>query len=402
MNREIHQHRNQLLYAFLLLLVGTVFLWTIGRTFEAIGAPAAGDLKRFWAAGGVLASHQNPYDIQLVSAYAVTRGAGATQTLPLYYPPMAFSVLLPLSYLSFEVMRVGYLACVGGLVLAFWIVPTFRHFLRSSANSEGGRALLALSSYLLFLPGLLMWWVGALTAIPLFGLLLFFIFNRYPDKLIYRIAAGACIALTLVKPTVCILVPPYLLTVWLRRRAWSSLLGFTGAAAILLAPVIYLWQQFHLSSAANTWKEALLWRTSAPMRYLLEYLELRSELWFLPALFGISFVIWRAIRRCSSDDVVKLVCLVLLPLGFLLTPFAWTYDFAVLFFTIAYIFHAYPLASFHVTDRTFSYSAAIAVMTTSLLLWCSPLSMELHAWYPIGICIAAFLQLSAIHCRAKA
>ncbi len=402
MNRGIYQRRNQLLYAFLLLSVGTVFLWTIGRTFEAIGEPAAGDLKRFWASGGVLASYQNPYDLKLVSAYAVSRGAGATQTLPLYYPPMAFSVLLPLSFLSFEVMRFGYLACVGGLALAFWVVPTFRHFLRNSANYEGGRALCALSSYLLFLPGLLMWWVGALTAIPLCGLLLFFIFNRYPDKLIYRIAAGACIALTLVKPTVCILVPPYLLTVWLRRRTWSSLIGFAGATLMLLAPVVYLWQHFHLSSAANTWKQALLWRTSAPMRYLLEYLEVRNELWFLPALFGVSFVIWWAIRRYPSDDVVKLVCLVLLPLGFVLTPFAWTYDFAPLFFTIAYIFHAQPLASFHVTNRTFSCSAASAVMTMSLLLWCSPLSMELHAWYPIGICIAALLQLLAINGRAKA
>lgn len=368
------------LFALILLLSFAVF-----AIRESLGSPASGDLKRFWAAAGVLASHLNPYDLSECTRFAATHGAGLIDALPLYYPPLAFAPLLPFTLLPFEAFREIFLAAVAASYIMFWVAPASREFL-AGVRGAAFHSLLPLSIVLSFLPVLLMWWVGALTFLPFFGLLGYFLLSRHePQHLFLRVAAGFLVSLILVKPTVCPLVIPFLVVVWFRQRAIGEIWGFLAGFLALLLPFVFLLPDPIHILAATDFGEALLWNTPAPARYLQLRFGLPMEARFVPCILSIAATFWYASSVSLSSRLVRPLCLVSIPLGIAVTPFAWTYDFSLLIFTLSYLIWREPVPSGDAKREDWHPWALELILVMNLVLMAMPLQMEIQWWYPLGL-----------------
>lgn len=384
----VHQHWCKVV---LLLIAGALTLWSVYRLYDSFGAPAYGDFKRMWAAAAVFRSGGDPYDNRALSSFSVAHGAGETIDLPLYLPPVAFPYLLPMAIDSFEIARYCYLGGVIVFVLVVWVVP----FVRQLRAEDSLRGVVALAALTTFFPLLLMWWVGPLSAWPLVGIVLCGTLIRR-DNFVHRFASGFGLMLILVKPHCAPLVLPFVLGFCLATRRSVELLGiFVGLG-------FGAWGAVALTSETSFFErigETTVWMTPAPLRVLGWPLSpLAAQ--FLPIFLGALWAFLYGLRTRALESFSRRLSLIIVPLGFSVTPFVWTYDFTPLLVTISGICA--------VVFRRDGGSAlpglwAIgAVILLNTLLTFAPLAMELHWWYPLGfLIIGALLYQSENRVRGK-
>lgn len=367
----------------LLLVAGALTLWSARRLYDSFGAPAYGDFKRMWAAAAVFRSGGDPYDNRALSSFSVAHGAGETIDLPLYLPPVAFPYLLPLAIDSFQMARYCYLGGVILFVFVVWVVPYVRQ-LRAEDSLRGVAALAALTT---FFPLLLMWWVGPLSAWPLVGIVLCgTLIHR--DRFLNRFASGFGVMLVLVKPHCAPLVLPFVLGFCLATRRSVEILG------ILVGLGFGVWGAIALTSEISFFErigETTVWMTPAPLRALGWPLSPRATQ-FLPVFLGGVWAFFSGLRTRELESFSRRLSLIIVPLGFALTPFVWTYDFTPLLVTISGI----CAVVFNRNGESASPGlwAIGAVILLNTLLTFAPLAMELHWWYPLG-----FLLIGALLSR---
>ena len=358
-----------------------------------LGAPATGDFKRIWASAGVLSMGGNPFDVLLVDEYAHSHGAGATERLPFYYPPVAFSVVLPLALLPYETARLSYLGGVALLFIGMWIIPAARSFLHSAT----AQSLLRLLCYVSFAPALHIFWVGAFSIVPLVALLaIVHLLSREPSsqhRISRDLELGALAALTLVKPNICPLVFPYLGTVWLTQSNKIALGGFALGLAALAVPLVVFGFSLESAATATNFASSLDWQTPALSRHIEALFGFGHWFRWAVVLAGMTVAVRLGLRSGQDKEQADTLALLILPLGVLVTPFIWTYDFAVLAASLTFI-----------VDRSLARSvydakalrAPLVALLSNVLLCLAPLAMALHWFYPIGIAVAALMTRAAV------
>jgi hypothetical protein len=335
-----------------------------------------------WASAGVFIEGGNPYENDAVSLFSKSHGAGDTIDLPIYLPPSAYPLLVPLGALSFEVARFAFLAGGALFLLVRWIIPAIRVGLNAPL-----RGAIAVSSYLTFFPVTLMWWVGPMSLWPVVGIALFCALQRWQQRGVAALFQGAALSLLLVKPTCVPLVLPFAFGYLLGRRAKMAIFGFLlGAAYAALGAVA--WVDLSIDELLVRARETQLWQTPAPLRVLglTDGPVLQSV---IPCLLGACGAFYLGLRSCSYTSFVTRLGLLVVPLGFMVSPFVWTYDFSPLIFSIEAITLSMIGRASIVEGVTKSGEALLSfgALLFNVLLAFSPLAMEFHWWYPVGYAV---------------
>jgi len=173
--------------------------WILYRLFYAdLNAPI--DIAAFWSAGHLNFTGQNPYSG--ASLRGLQRQIGLNDlAVIMWNPPWTLTLVMPIGALPFH------LACGVWELLTVVLVIAATELLW---RSFGGPARLRVVAYLVALtfgPTVFLVGSGQITAVVLFGLAgyLYFARNNYP------LCAGACSALTAVKPHLLVLFALWLL-----------------------------------------------------------------------------------------------------------------------------------------------------------------------------------------------
>ena len=375
-------------------IIFALFVWGVHRITHELGAPGASDLKRFWAAGGVFLGGGNPYNGQEVNHFSVSSGGGTIGNLPFYYPSIVLSFLAIPSFFPFELFRGVFLMGIGVIYGYTWFrnLSWRWHDNGSEAESAVDRGII-LGCYLLFLPIYLMWWVGAITTIPFLALITFFLLSSIQGNLA-KVTSGASVALLLVKPSVAPLVVPFLVSSWVRQQGWWNIGGFFAMCVVMILPVWTLSPNFLEIFLPSSLEDAVNWLTPSLARNLQILLSLPIQFRFVPLGCAILFTVisgWKV----KPENIHLQLCRVIIPLGAVVTPFVWTYDFVPLLFCLSHILQGTPLPIQSNDCKSLSRPLGLGLLCTNILLWISPLAMDLHWWYPLMFCAASLYSLTS-------
>lgn len=197
-------------------------------------APGSRDYIVYWATAQQLVHHANPYDAHAMSMLEHAWGQTKPGAFYMRNPPWALPLVLPLGLVS---------AKAGALPWSLYLLAV---------------TLLGVSvvAPVLRPPGKYVAWIGyfsplAINAIvagqsPLFSLLGLALFLRLHRSRPF--AAGAGLALCMVKPHLLIVCVPVFLVWIVLRRAWSLLLGILAAMAVSCAVTEWIdpaaWRQY--------------------------------------------------------------------------------------------------------------------------------------------------------------
>jgi len=195
---------------------------------EAASSPHKGvrDFAAYWASAQLLLSAQNPYSP--ADLFNIQKNLGLQEASPLvmWNPPWTFAVTLPFGLLDFATGQFLW------LLLQVFLLLVSAQLLWSIYGEPAGRSRLAWLLTVTFVPSVFVLVIGQIAPLVLAGFAGFLYFERRGMKF----AAGALLALTLVKPHfVYLFWIVFVPWIW-QRRQWSLLLGtaVAGAAAAVL------------------------------------------------------------------------------------------------------------------------------------------------------------------------
>jgi len=231
----------------------------------------------------------------------------------LFNPPPALAVVLPFGMLPFLV--------AGGLwfMLQFAAVFVSSFWLWHIYQGPDRFRWLAVVLPGIFLPVSAALLDCQMTPLVLLGVVMFL---RFVET--RAILAGAALALLALKPQLCVPLGCVILFWGLRERKWRLFASWAAATAVLLLPV---WLRPGLASQYYAIIPRI-WEDAAPawgglLRAVFGYQ--RVWLQYLPAMVGILWAIlyWRKHR--STWDWKERLPMILL-VGLVAAPYAWTYD----------------------------------------------------------------------------
>jgi hypothetical protein len=282
----------------------------------------APDFAMYWASARLHLAGENPYDPAKLLPLERQNLPGQENIYIAYSPPWLLTVLLPFALPGYHTGRVLWL-----LLNALLVLVCSDGLWRMYGGPDRRRWLAWLIAFS-FLPTLFLLKTGQIGALLLLGVVGFLYLERRGRDL----AAGAALALLLLKPHL-----PYLfglaLLLWvIRGRRWRVLLGATlvGAFAALVPLAVNpaVFQQYQHTLAAY---RPTNWVTPTPGALLrLAFGEQHEWLQFVPMIPGTAWLLahwWR--RRHDWDWARQTPLLVLVSL--LTTCYgAWSHDCVLL------------------------------------------------------------------------
>ncbi len=317
-------------------LLGLVGLAAVAILMVAVVAPhlgrallgarlGIGDFQAYWSASRLLSTAQNFADPDLLLAIEREHtGWTRDYAMVTWNPPWLLVLLLPYALLPFPE--------AAGLWLLTNVTLIFVASVMVWKVVEGPwRGWVAPILTLVFAPALVGLSVGQVVSLVYFGLAGFLFFERR-DRPLW---AGACLALTLVKPHLVYVTLPVILLELAYQRRWRVWAGLAGALALsfvafLLRPTL-LADYAGLTSGAHL----LAWQTPT----LGGFLELVFG-WRWSKLMGLvvlplALIAWW--QRRGRLDVLATANVTLI-LSVPTAPFGWGYDALVLVLPILQVF----------------------------------------------------------------
>jgi hypothetical protein len=281
------------------------------------------DFVAFWSAGRLLLNGQNPYDAGLFQAIQASTGWSERLSFPMWYPPWAFSLVLPFAWLGYAEARIVWL----GLNIILLVLCA--NLLWKVYEGPPRLRIVAWGIALIYCPDLFALRIGQITLFPLLGLVCFLMFLRQGNIWL----AGAALSLASVKPHLAYLFWVVLLFWIIDRKRRRLALGLFGVLAF--ATTLNLCFNSHLVSqfiASRAILQVPLFAYKSPtLGSLLRLVFGEEKLWlrFVPGLLAFSGVLvyWLRNRTTWSwNEELPVLVAVSLPTAF----YAWSYDFALL------------------------------------------------------------------------
>lgn len=371
------------------LASAAVIYFNASRLRAILGFPASTDFKQFWAVANVFAEGGDVYDLRLLTEYCRTHGAGLLDPLPLFYPFFSFSALLPLSLLSFATAQWLYLASFLLLFLLVWLRrPLIELCIALRSGLPLWSTLTHVSIFLTFLPALMLWWDGGVTFVPLTALVLLFYASRQEVRMRWHFVQGLSLSLALVKPSVCFLLFCFLPLVWVRRREGMKIFGFFAGLLLLVIPPLLLTPSVQRLFVMHQMDGLLLWVTPTVNAMLQTSFGWPPHVRVFLAAPFVAGVVFYALRIKKETDELRVASLTLLPLGLVVVPYAWTYDFVVLLFPVSWL-------------AARGGTSALYLLLFNLLLCVVPMAMALHWWYPLVVLLLSLRAQMSVRAGLK-
>ena len=316
----------------IVLLVGGVCLYFVAQ--QLVESPAyllPKDFPEYWSAGRLNLHGENPYDPQKLLAVQQQYEHDRDQPLMMWNPPPALALYMPLGLIPFK------------LASLFWVgVQLFSVML--ACDLLWREYLPARDRWLGQLVGLAFvgtWWMvsfGQNTGFLLLGLAGFLHFWQRDRP----VAAGACVAVTALKPHLLAAFGLLLLVEIISRKGRTLLLaGATVVALSLVIAVIanpnVVGQYFAATRAPGPGAIKLHEWVLPVASYWFRVKIDRERFWlqFLPCtLASIGLLIWRF--ASGSRWKWKTALPVVVAVSVLATPYGWIFDLPVLLVTVVW------------------------------------------------------------------
>ena len=281
------------------------------------------DFIEYWAAGQQLVHGANPYDANQIFALERSVGWHGPPTLIMPNPPSGLFLTLPLGMVR---PKAGYL---------FWSLLIFSAWLGSIhmiwiMNGRPNSPLHFIGYF--FAPAIACFLAGQMAAFVLLGLTLFLYFHRRRPML-----AGVALVLCALKPHLFLPFGTVLLVWAIARRAYRLLSGtaialaISSAVPLIFDPSIY-WQYADMARTSGV-KAAFIPTLSELLRFAIKPNAFWLE--FLPAVAGCLWAIWY-FRRYRTEWDWNTHGLLLMPVSFLVAPYAWFFDAIILLPSLLY------------------------------------------------------------------
>jgi hypothetical protein len=333
------------------------------------------DFVSYWAAGHLIAQHQNPYDSETI--LRIERSVGLepnVREVIMRNPPSALLLVLPLSLFG---VKTG--ALVWSLLLLACLVTSVRMLWIMHGRPKNRLHLLGYT----FGPALACILAGQTAVFALLGLVLFFRFNAVKPFM-----AGVSLWLCLLKPHLFLQFGAVLLLWVIVNKAYSVFLGAAAAVAtsstiaLLLDP--HVWIQYW--TMMRTWgiERELIPCLSVTLRFLIK----PDAIWiqYLPSMIAGVWALKYFLRRSATWNWMKHGSLLML-VSVMAAPYAWSTDEAIL--VPAILSGAYVARSGSLIALPALASAAIEIeilfkapLHSRLFLWTAPVWL---AWYLYAI-----------------
>ncbi len=295
------------------------------RVTDSPGFQVPKDFSEYWAAGRLNLRGENPYDPEKLLAEQRINEPDRSEALMMWNPPPALALYMPLGLFPF---RLASLIWIGIQLLA---VLLSCDLLWREYRSKDKRWLAGLVG-VMFVGT---WWMvsfGQNAGFLLLGMVGFLHFNRRGRPF----AAGACAALTALKPHLLLGFGILLLVDAVSRRgrlallAGGSVIALSLGFALLANPKVI---EQYLSATRNPSPGAVAlhdWVLPVPAYWLRMTIDPESFwLQFLPCVAGCGvLLIWR-IRCWKKWDWAQALPWVV-AVSVLTTPYGWIFDFPVL------------------------------------------------------------------------
>lgn len=281
------------------------------------------DYVAFWAAGRLNAAGEDPYDPDRLRALERQANPATVDVLVMWPAPWALTLLAPFTRLGPQtghlLWQLAQLAVLLAAVEVLWRLY----------GGDPGRRWVAWLLAFSYLPTYFLLVTGQFGAVILLGFAGFLYFMRAGRE----VAAGACLALSAVKPQLTFLFWIALLLWAVEGRRWRVAAG--GILAVLALLALPLWENPRLP--AYYW-DALTRRTQTHSHLspvagtALRLLLAPHSMWpqFLPLIPGLLWLAWyRRRHRRDWDWDQRLPALLFA--SFLAAPYgAWPFDLVVL------------------------------------------------------------------------
>lgn len=316
------------------------------------------DFIEYWTAGWLNLHGGNPYGSAQMFALQRELLPSRDVVIMMWNPPWTLALAMPLSVLDYSVARVVW------LLIHTTIVIGCGHWLWRYFGGATSKAWTAAVLSLLFPATILALGMGQISPLILLGVCGFLYF----EKRGYGLLAGACAALTLVKPHWLYLFWIALALETVYRRHWSVLLGAALATAAMLAAAVVV-NPSVLGQYAAALRDHPPDYMIAPTAGILSRLVLGWEKsWplFVPSAIGTVWFVgywWTRRSAWSWSDRISVILFV----STLTTAYGWLFD------QVVFLIPAIQLAAWYARDRS-------KAATWGLLIFALASVLTMVAW----------------------
>ena len=286
----------------------------------------SGDFLAYWSASYLLGRGENFADPQLIlETEQIHRGRKQAYPLMTWNPPWLLVLLLPYTFVPLT--RAIWLWFWTSLAMLLTGTLLLWRILAQKPKTSRLMWIAALVT-IIYVPVLLTLMMGQINTLVFFGLALFLYFEEQ-DK---PFAAGASLALTLVKPhLVYIALPLILLAMWKKRRL-NVIVGLASATLFLTAVALFLrptLMQDYLTAIGNS--RLLFFHPATLSGFLTGAFGWQWSKFILLLTLPTAIALWFHWR--DYIDLYTLTSMSLLA-SLISSPFGWSYDFVVLLIPI--------------------------------------------------------------------
>lgn len=281
-----------------------------------------GDFRAYWSASYLLAESEDFTNPDLLLALEREQ-TGWQPDWPMitWNPPWLLSILIPYTFFSFE--RAAWLWLLTNIALVFGGAVLVWQASGIAARTAQ-RAWVAPLIAFLFVPTLTALMMGQVNSLVFFGLAAFLHFDRKDSP----VAAGACLALTLVKPHLVYATLPLILLNSVRKGQWRLLVGL-GAPLVGLTVIVFFLRPTFMGDygRAVVGGDLLRWETPTIGGILETTIGWQwTKLMGLAVLPLATAIWWLARDRVQTVTLVGIAT----PIALATAPFGWSYDAIIL------------------------------------------------------------------------
>lgn len=373
------------MWAALLLCLYNIVLWYILSLpgFENIGA-SSGDLLPFWIAGKVALQGGNPYDLTSLVAEIRQIIPSINTLLPVYNPPWAFTILIPLSLIPFSLLpKIWFILSFNIILISFLL--SWQYFSKSVKELPIFPSKLAVITVAIFFPIYQTLALGQLVPIILLCLVTTLgILSSESKSTLSDIIAGILLVVTTIKPHLLTLTYLYLILILLNSKNYRFLSAFMLTFILsCIIPSILNSNIYHFFLQSNP--IPMQWKNPTIGVWLLlifgqEHIWLR----FLPLVVGVlSLILWFVLTK--QKYLSKNILYITLPVSLMISPYLWTYDFILLLPFMVFLLAENTIAENNHKKSYCSFIIPGGLIICNILLWIMPPEMHFAVWYPIAL-----------------